>query len=56
MAWTHAFPAAELGLSGGLALTRDGSALVGHPLLKTPQDVLQPWAFLRVSVAPRVSW
>lgn len=56
VAWMHAFPTVDLGLAGGLALTRDGSALVGHPLLQQPQDVLQPWAFLRVSVAPHVYW
>ena len=56
VAWSHSFAALDLGLTGGLALTRDGAALVGHPLMQRPQDSLMPWAFLRVSVAPHVYW
>jgi len=56
VAWRHSFSTMDLGLSGGLALTRDGAALVGHPLMQHPQDIMQPWAFLRVSIAPHVYW
>lgn len=54
--WSGRFDHLDVGIGGGVALARDGSFLVGHPLMLAPTEAIQPWLFARVSVTPRFSW
>lgn len=50
LGWRHHFRAVDLQAGAGLAMTRDPSAVLAHPLLVTPEGALQPWAFVRFGV------
>ena len=54
--WHGRFDKVDLGVGGGIALSRDGWLLAGHPMMLQPTDVLQPWLFARLSVTPRFDW
>lgn len=54
--WKGRIDRVDVGIGGGVALARDGSFLVDHPLELRPSDDLQPWIFARISITPQLRW
>ncbi|MEW6434711.1 MAG: hypothetical protein AB1730_24700 [Myxococcota bacterium] len=46
--WRRRFRPFDVDISGGLALTRDPSALLGHPVFRDVRDAMTPWGFVRL--------
>ncbi|MEW5738616.1 MAG: hypothetical protein AB1938_06795 [Myxococcota bacterium] len=47
--WRKHFAPFDLDASAGMALARDPSAILGHPLFREVQGELKPWAFVRLA-------
>lgn len=46
--WRKHFAPLDVDVSGGLALTRDPSAVVGHPVFRDVPNAIAPWGFVRL--------
>ncbi|GMU62543.1 MAG: hypothetical protein AMXMBFR34_43060 [Myxococcaceae bacterium] len=47
--WRKHFAPFDLDASAGMALARDPSAILGHPVFRDVQGELGPWAFVRLA-------
>lgn len=48
------FDTFDLDLGAGIAASKDASFLTGHPMQLKPSAELQPWAFVRFALIPRL--
>lgn len=46
--WRKHFAPLDVDVGGGLALTRDPSAVVGHPVFRDVHGAVAPWGFVRI--------